>query len=232
MKIFETEDDGKIGDLLYKTVKFTRQELVAGGVGVISQSAVLRYLEAAKPDLKIKKCGSFKLDSQVDTVTMRIGIADTKLLNPGYDELKVKHDVLLETCLSRRGTIIMLEKKYGELQHEKDIVGRLYDALVIAVAKDAQKFLILLVENEELKKQNIALAKCAGIDISPEAPDVQIGVKGDENQRPTEKVIDEMLEDSADLADAKNKPSVTEFMKGGGSQLPEVTESERSDTIQ
>ncbi len=146
MKIFETEDDGKIGDLLYKTVEFTRQELVAGGVGVISQGAVLRYLEAAKPDLKIKKCGSFKLDSQKDTVTMRIGIADTKLLNPGYDELKAK-----------------------------------YDALVEAVGKDAQKFSDLLVENENLKKQVVALADCAEIDLTS----------------------DDEEEDAADLADAK-----------------------------
>ncbi len=123
MKIYETEDDGKIGDLLYKTVEFTRQELVAGGVGVISQGAVLRYLKAAKPDLKIKKCGSFKLDSQEDTVTMRIGIADTKLLNPGYDELKDSYD--------------RTKKRY--------------DALVEAVSKDSQKFSAMLVENEELK---------------------------------------------------------------------------------
>lgn len=75
-------------------------------------------------------------------------------------------------------------------------------ALVNAVSKDAQKFSATLVENEnlkkevkeltadpfsdcphcvenvELKKQNADLAKYAGINTSPEAPDVQIGIKG------------------------------------------------------
>ena len=179
MNIIENEI---IGELRYLTVEFDQAELLAGHIGVISQGAVRRYFEGKSPDLKVKKCGSLKLDSQRDIVTMRFGVvkksttvtivdefagpdndysAAQKLLNPGYDELR---------------------KKYNELQHEKDIVGRLYDALVTAVSKDAQKFSDLLVGNEKLKEQNVALAECAGVDISPEAPDIQIGIKGDKSK--------------------------------------------------
>ncbi len=179
MKIYQSENDGVIGEFLYQTVEFTQKEFADKGIGVISQVAVRQYLIEERPDLKIKKLGSFKFDSQTNTVTVRIAtvnkIVPAALLNPGYDELKDNYD--------------RTKKRY--------------DALVIAVAKDAQKFSDLLVENEELKKQNAALAECAGIDISPEAPDVQIVIKDDKDQKPTEEAIDEMLEDAADLADAK-----------------------------
>ncbi len=69
-----------------------------------------------------------------------------------------------------------------------------------------------MVKNETLKKQNAALAECAGIDISPEAPDVQIGIK-EVNLSPVDSEairigedalqISPIAEDTADLADAK-----------------------------
>lgn len=157
-------EDEIIGELRYLTTEFDQVELLQGSGGVISQGAVRRYFEKKCPDLKVKKCGGLKLDSQRNIVTMRIGVVkekvpvieqqkfnkalidmneavgnfdrvpgEQKLLSPGYDELKAKYD---------------------KLQHEKDITGRLYDALVMAVSKDAQKFADLLVENDEIK------AKC------------------------------------------------------------------------
>ncbi len=123
MKIYQSEDDGVIGEFLYQTVEFTQKEFADKGIGVISQVAVRQYLIEERPDLKIKKLGSFKFDSQKNTVTVRIATVNktvpVALLNPGYDELKAKYD---------------------ELQHEKDIIERLYDALVVAVSKDTQKF--------------------------------------------------------------------------------------------
>ena len=129
-------EDEVIGEFLYQTVEFTQKEFADKGIGVISQVAVRQYLIEERPDLKIKKLGSFKFDSQKNTVTVRIATVNktvpVALLNPGYDELKAKYD---------------------ELQHEKDIIERLYDALVVAVSKDTQKFSELLQENEKLKVQ-------------------------------------------------------------------------------
>ena len=130
MKIYQSEDDGVIGEFLYQTVEFTQKEFADKGIGVISQVAVRQYLIEERPDLKIKKLGSFKFDSQKNTVTVRIAtvnkIVPVALLNPGYDELKDNYD--------------RTKKRY--------------DALVIAVSKDAQKFSDLLVENENLKAEN------------------------------------------------------------------------------
>ena len=176
MKIFQSEHDRVIGEFLYQTVEFTQKEFADKGIGVISQSAVRQYLIEERPDLKIKKLGSFKFDSQENTVTVRIAtinkIVPVALLNPGYDELaaqveglkeqlelgaevydelKEKHDLLSTTYKKLLKYVAELETQYVELQHKKNIVGRLYDALVIAVSKDAQKFSDLLVENEELK---------------------------------------------------------------------------------
>ena len=74
MKTIENE---VIGDLRYLTVEFDQTELVTGGMGVISQDAVKRYFIEKRPDLKVKKCGGLKLDSQRFTVTMRIGVVNT-----------------------------------------------------------------------------------------------------------------------------------------------------------
>ena len=189
MKIIEDE---VIGELWYLTVEFDQAELLAGHIGVISQGAVRRYFEGKSPDLKVKKCGGLKLDSQRDIVTMRFGVVNTtsktfervresiggeiislndvyvktKLLNPGYDELKEK-----------------------------------YDALVIAVGKDAQKFSAMLVENEELKEQlsKLQLDKLNGV-LAGQEIDL---TSDDENPRPTENEIDKMLEDTADLVPTK-----------------------------
>ncbi len=177
MKIIE---DDVIGELRYLTVEFDRKELIAGGVGVISQGAVQRYFTEKSPDYKVKKCGSFKLDSQRDIVTMRFGVvnrggvittvsdevSEVKLLNPGYDELRER-----------------------------------YDTLVIAVGKDAQKFSAILVENEELKEQlsKLQLDKLNGV-LAEQEIDL---TSDDENPRPTENEVDKMLEDTADLAPTK-----------------------------
>ncbi|KKL53646.1 hypothetical protein LCGC14_2273380 [marine sediment metagenome] len=69
-------EDEVIGELRYLTVEFDQAELLAGHIGVISQGAVRRYFEGKSPDLKVKKCGGLKLDSQRDIVTMRFGIVD------------------------------------------------------------------------------------------------------------------------------------------------------------
>ncbi len=247
MKIVEDEI---IGELRYLTVKFDTIELMAGGVGVISQGTVRRYFEKKNPDLKVKKCGGLKLDYQEETVAMRFGVVkesttvepivkEVKLLNPEYNELKEEYNKLLEKYNYQISGV--RQAKYDEamgyyelaaqvegLKEQLELGATVYDelkaeydellarnaALVEAVCKDAQKFSDLLVENEALKKQNVALAECAGIDISPEAPNVQIGIKDKETDlSPIDKEairigedalqIPPITEDSADLADAK-----------------------------
>ncbi len=176
MKIIEDE---VIGELRYLTVEFDQAELLAGHIGVISQGAVRRYFEGKSPDLKVKKCGGLKLDSQRDIVTMRFGVvnksttaviidefagkdndysAAQKLLNPEYDELKAERDMLVE--MNERHVIKLDEllKSRNHLVDELDetnkqllTVQERCDALVAAVMQDAQKFSDLLVENEKLR---------------------------------------------------------------------------------
>ncbi len=200
MKIYEGEDDGVIGEFRYQTVEFDQTELVANG-GVISQGAAQRYLAKERPDLKIKKCGSFKLDSQANTVTMRFAVPksivkrpsipggsktllndcscqDQKLLNPGYNELaaqvkglkeqlelgaevydelqKQLDDVRLElSCPETMGMDNEPLYKWAAVVMCKELeLHRKYDALVVAVGRDDQKFSDLLVENEELNSKN------------------------------------------------------------------------------
>ncbi len=208
MKIIEDE---VIGELRYLTVEFDQAELLAGHIGVISQGAVRRYFEGECPDLKVKKCGGLKLDSQRSIVTMRFGIVNRpnailvrgkvpppdnqaivlpddnqkpvvsdfhnreisqKLLNPGYDELKTKHDNLLLDYQIQSIEVSELKKKYDALVKAKEELHDGYDrvvegarkddkefgelkercdALVAAVMQDAQKFSDLLVENEKLR---------------------------------------------------------------------------------
>lgn len=235
MKIFETEDDGKIGDLLYKTVEFTRRELVAGGVGVISQGAVQRYLEAAKPNLKIKKCGSFKLDSQEDTVTMRIGIANTKLLNPGYDELKARYDELKEasdeyiTALTNNRDA--LEKKYNAgVSLRNKLVDDVVESEKQLLALQT-KFSDLLVENEELKNRLTKLQKeilngvIAGPGPEPEGepeladgkPDCDGSCENCENH-------------ACDIDEIDGLPEIKNNIVSGGIHLPDRFEKEESDS--
>ncbi len=177
MKIVENEI---IGELEYLEVEFDRVELVTGGMGVISQDAVKRYFIKKNPELKVKKCGGLKLDSQRDIVTMRFGVVnqseklaaaldsittgvapehnEQKLLNPGYDELKRNYDEITKTLSFATEYNKVLQKDYDELKAEPEkhlfALQDKYDALVIAVGKDAQKFSDLLVENEELKVEN------------------------------------------------------------------------------
>ncbi len=199
MKIIEDE---VIGELRYLTVEFDQAELLAGHIGVISQGAVRRYFEGKSPDLKVKKCGGLKLDSQRDIVTMRFGVVnqlaiensvgvnsivtntspgygDPKLLNPGYDELKKRFEL--------RGEVyIVLEKEHASLQGHRDELEKLVSNLVIE--RDD-----LLVENEELKTANAqwkekydALTKAVGITALATAD-----------------------EDAADLANAKEAVEIT-----------------------
>ncbi len=102
-----------------------------------------------------------------------------KLLNPGYDEillenkkLKEKYDYLIEKYQITGNKLSEVYKKYDVLQHEKDIVGRLYDALVVAVSKDAQKFSDLLVENEKLKIELMQYMKTDKPSVTEDAADL------------------------------------------------------------
>ncbi len=208
MKIYEGEDDGIIGEFRYQTVEFTREELVTGGLTVISQGAVQRYFVAKNPDLAVKKFGSFKFDSQTNTVTARFAVAtdyvgqDQKLLNPGYDELKEKCDKLHkanEVLLTELADIrlelscpettgMSLEPLYkwaATIVCAKLQLKEKYDALVIAVGKDAQKFSDLLVENEHLKE----VAETRALEIT--------------RLTLAQQDIDLTPEDAVDLADAK-----------------------------
>ncbi len=187
MRIYEGESDGVIGELLYQTVEFTKKEFTDKGMGVISQGTVQRYLVEERPDLKIKKLGSFKFDSQENTVTVRIGTPMQKLLGPGYDEIQAK----AVNFQREYDAIVVL---YDKLEVRYSGLIERYDALVVAVGKDAQKFSAMLVENENLKVKNTRLTLAQQeIDLTSD----------DENPRPTENEVDKMLEDTADLVPTK-----------------------------
>lgn len=66
--------------------------------------------------------------------------------------------------------LIAAEKQLLELQKVHELRGEVYLALEKAYKE-------LEAELDELKKRNLALAEIAGVDISPEAPDVQLCVK-------------------------------------------------------
>ena len=214
MKIYETEDDGKIGDLLYKTVEFDEPELIASG-GVISQGAAQRYLAKERPDLKIKKCGSFKLNPQERTITMRIGVVNrgsvittvsdevskVKLLNPGYDELQKNYDSL-QAHYDQIVKLFDLQKKmYNELKQAKEELHAGYDRVVEGARKDDKEF-------HELKMKYNALIKATGLENHIEA------------------------EDAADLADAKEAIESADSVPLSGVDLePDIGDKEIKDTI-
>ncbi len=243
MKIYEGEEDGVIGEFLYQTVEFDQTELVANG-GVVSQSAAQRYLAKERPDLKIKKCGSFKLDSQANTITMRFAVVNksitlagadgskiegekseggvsgdrknhtattVKLLNPGYDELKKDYAELFVQYAALVEAVSKDAQKFSDLLVENENLKEKTEEQITIIGNHAQGLIALSVENEKLKKQNVALAECAGIDISPEAPDVQIDVKDNKNQRPTEKATDKMLEDVINGPFSESAPTAEEI---------------------
>ena len=190
-------EDEIIGELRYLTVEFDQVELLAGHIGVISQGAVRRYFEGECPDLKVKKCGGLKLDSQRDIVTMRFGVknpvgvnpivasitpgyGEPKLLNPGYDELKKKYDdqyvlysVLCEdySKVQEKRNNLLLDYKIQSIEVSE--LKEKCDALVAAVMQDAQKFSDLLVENEELKtsmddiRLELSTSETTGMDDKP-----------------------------------------------------------------
>ena len=80
-------------------------------------------------------------------------------MNPGYDELlrevrilKLKasgREELSKQCDRYEREIVTLLKINEDLRTGHDNLLKLYDALVTAVSKDAQKFSDLLVENDE-----------------------------------------------------------------------------------
>lgn len=150
--------------------------------GLISKGMAVRHYEKLHPELHVISISSFKIIHETESISIRVlvqkkvlagalppgTIVDSvhvpqKLLNPGYDELQTKFDEAvrhesqchaayeeLETAHLLRGEVYLaLEKAYKELEAELD----------------------------ELKKRNLALAEMAGVDISPEAPDVQLCVK-------------------------------------------------------
>ena len=132
-------EDEVIGELRYLTVEFDQAELLAGHIGVISQGAVRRYFESKYPDLKVKKCGGLKLDSQRDIVTMRIGVVNrgnvittvsdevskVKLLNPGYDEIQAK-------CVTFQREYDAIVVLYDKLETRYSKLIEKYDTLVTA----------------------------------------------------------------------------------------------------
>lgn len=164
MKIFETEDDGVIGELRYLTVEINQTEFTAG---VISQDTVKRYFIEKRPDLKVKKCGGIKINHQDRTIVMRVGVVnqlgvenpvgvdpivantspgygEQKLLNPGYDELKAKCDKLQNENDTIVGLNEFMGKKFDEIEAKYDMLIRDFDAL-------KNTYDALLMENEELE---------------------------------------------------------------------------------
>ncbi len=175
MRIYESEDDGVIGEFLYQTVEFTQKEFADKGIRVISQTAVKQHLTEERPDLKVKKLGSFRFNSQENTVSVRIGTLVQKLLGPGYDELMLSQNKLVDEVAESEKQLLAIQEKHA--------------ALIEAVSKDAQKFSDLLVENEELKEENKTLDRA---------------VAGYVRAKLTEKAdIELSSEDAADLADVK-----------------------------
>ncbi|KKL57438.1 hypothetical protein LCGC14_2235400 [marine sediment metagenome] len=178
-------EDEIIGELRYLTVEFDQVELLAGHIGVISQGAVRRYFEGKRPDLKVKKCGGLKLDSQRDIVTMRIGVvkksttvtiidefagpdndysAAQKLLNPGYDELKAKYDEAANELKAVYDALpdtisgnTPLSKLVAELKDERDCLIKLGERRITRIDELKQSRNHIIDELDETNKQLLAL---------------------------------------------------------------------------
>ncbi len=161
MKIVEDEI---IGELRYLTVKFDRIELMAGGVGVISQGAVRRYFEKKSSDLKVKKCGGLKLDSQKDIVTMRFGVVNQPIVK---DKCRSEKHLESDNCPNFYGYCrcneveqqkflnpgydeILLKNK--KLKEKYDTLKRNYDEMVKTLS-------FATYYNKELEKQFAELKK-------------------------------------------------------------------------
>lgn len=224
------------------------------GGGVISKGQAIRHFEKEHPEYTVVAISSFKIDHQTETIKVRVQVKPkmaklekhiflpdenakpvdpVALLNPGYDELKLRYDTLKD--VSDRHSRQM-ESAYNELEEKYQDMVRVSDRLVCEILESEKQLLAIqnnydsLIEKyqitggklselykkyDELKKQNLALAEMAWVDISPEAPDVQIVedaadladakdviAEDDfvdvENQKPTEKAVNEMLDDAID----------------------------------
>ncbi|KKK68600.1 hypothetical protein LCGC14_2942430 [marine sediment metagenome] len=198
-------EDEVIGELRYLTVKFDQAEIIADG-GVISQGAAQRYFAKERPDLKIKKCGSFKLNPQERTVTMRVGVVDKPLLTlTGADGSKIegeklencgcgerKNQAVTVTVSDEVSKVKFLNPGYDEIQAKCVTFQREYDAIVILYDKLETRYSKLIEKYDALVT---AVSKDA-----QKFSDLLV-----ENER-LNKYIEHCGgpdEDSADLADAK-----------------------------
>ncbi len=197
------------------------------GGGVISKGQAIRHFEKEHPEYTVVAISSFKIDHQTETIKVRVQVKPkmaklekhiflpdenakpvdpVALLNPGYDELKLRYDTLKD--VSDRHSRQMesayneLEEKYdslviahGQLFADYEETKKSFDAIVEAAAKDAQKFSDLLVENEELTAANKRLVE--------ENNMLDRAVAGYVREKLTEKQEVKLSpEDAADLADA------------------------------
>ncbi len=167
-------EDEIIGELRYLTVEFDQAELLAGHIGVISQGAVRRYFEGECPDLKVKKCGGLKLDSQRSIVTMRFGIVNRpnailvrgKVPPPDnqaiVEDYKRIEEATNGTCVSVSGEFMkdqkLLNPGYDELKAKYDEATNelkaVYDALPDTISGNTP--LSKLVA-ELMKKYNLSV---------------------------------------------------------------------------
>ena len=177
-------EDEVIGELRYLTVKFDQAELLAGHIGVISQGAVRRYFEGENSDLKVKKCGGLKLDSQRDIVTMRFGIVNNQpeeWLHPLYggslksiaEETAVEEDIKrIEAAADGECIAIsdvfhktkLLNPGYDEIQAKCVTFQREYDAIVVLYDK-------LEIRYSKLIEKYDALVKATGLENHIKAED-------------------------------------------------------------
>lgn len=193
------------------------------GNQVISKGQAIRHFEKKHPEYTVVAISSFKIDHQDETISVRVQVKSkpvvllddnqkpVALLNPGYDELAEK----LKTAEAQ----IESENKLcrcGACADNVDLKER-YNALVTAVAKDAQKFSDLLVENEHLKEaheklleENKVLDQAVARHVKAALVEKQEIDYTPDDDTPDEKskrrcfLSAEKLEDAADLADAKD----------------------------
>ncbi len=165
------------------------------GPGVVSKGQALRYFQKQHPEYRVIGINNFKVNQDNFTVKIKVLVTkkinplngycqpetencprkDQKLLNPGYDELteklKCAEAQIEEFKKGAEGRPCLCGKCADHLRPG-------YDELIGSHAKLAAKNRGLRLCVNALKKQNATLAEYAGIDISPEALDVQIGIKG------------------------------------------------------
>ena len=158
-------EDEVIGELRYLTVKFDQAELLAGHIGVISQGAVRRYFEGENSDLKVKKCGGLKLDSQRDIVTMRFGIVNNQpeeWLHPLYggslksiaEETAVEEDIKRIEAAADGECIAV-----SDVFHKTKLLNPGYDELMGSHAELEAKNKGLHSRIDELKDERDRLIK-------------------------------------------------------------------------